>query len=303
MKILIFGARGQLGLQIKNDLKKSNKIICLNKDSKIYKADFRNPKNIIETISKIKPEIIINAAAYTSVDKSEVNKKLARTVNAITPNKISSICKKNNILLIHFSSDYVFSGIGNTPWLEKSLLRPKNYYGMTKKEADTKILLSGCKYVIFRTSWVYSENGNNFLNTIIKLSKNKKSLNVIDDQIGAPTSTKLISSAVKKVVVDYKKNKNESKFINQIYNIAPDGYISWFDFAIEIIRLLEKYKFKKKLKKENIFRISSKDYFQTAKRPLNSRLNTNKVKKVFDLKILPWQEYLKKILKIKLNKI
>ena len=301
LKILIFGAKGQLGVSLKQQLRHNNKIVSLHKDSKIHEANFNNSKNVVETIKKIKPDVIINAAAYTSVDNAELEKKIVKKVNSDTPHKIAIECKKNNILLIHFSSDYVFSGYGKRPWTEKSKLNPKNFYGKSKAYADKKILSSGCNYVIFRASWIYSEYGNNFVNTIINLSKKKKRIKVINDQIGSPSSTNLIALATEEVINDFRINKKNSKFINQIFNIASEGEVSWYGIAVEILSLLEKHNFKKKLLKKNILSISSKEYNQKAKRPLNSRLNINKLKKVFDLKILPWQEELKKVISKKLE--
>tara|TARA_B100002019_G_C21240221_1_gene585111 strand:- start:82 stop:1002 length:921 start_codon:yes stop_codon:yes gene_type:complete len=302
LNILIFGAKGQLGSKLLRELKTKYRVIGLHKDSKKYFGDFINPKKIIETITKIKPDIIINAAAYTKVDKAESNKKIAMTINSTTPCKIASICKKRNIFLIHFSTDYVFSGYGKNPWTENSKLKPINFYGKSKAEADKKISSSGCNYVIFRAAWVYSEDGNNFVNSIIKLSKIKKAIKVVNDQISSPSSTKFISSAVREVIKDFKINSSSSKYMNQIFNIAPNGEVSWHGFALEIVGLLEKFNVKKKLLSENIISLQSKDYNQIAKRPLNSRLNTNKLKKVFDLKILTWQEDLRKVIKRKFEK-
>lgn len=300
-KILILGSKGQLGIEIKNKLKNKYKVISLHKGSKKYCGNFLNEKKLLESIRKIKPNIIINAAAFTSVDSCENNRRVSKKINLAIPIKIAYEIKKMNSLLIHFSSDYVFSGRGKKPWNENSPTTPKNYYGFSKAECDRMITSSGCKYTIIRSSWIYGVKGKNFFNTIIELSRKKTELNVINDQIGAPTSTIFIAKAVEEIINDYLLNKNKSKFLNQIFHIVPEGFASWYEFAFQILANLEKMRFKKKLCKDKIIKVLSKDFPQKALRPLNSRLNINKAKKTFDLKFLTWQEDLENIIYLKLN--
>ena len=300
--ILLFGSKGQLGSEIKNHLKDKYKLISLHKRSIRYEGDFLKEKPLIDSIRKIKPKIIINAAAFTAVDDAENNKKITKIINELIPSKIAIETKKLNALLIHFSTDYVYSGIGKKPWTEKNKMIPKNYYGLSKSKGDKSIIKSGCKFIILRSSWIYSSNGKNFLNTMINLAKTKKSIHVISDQVGTPTSTLLLVKATDEIIKDYFNNKEFSKFLNNIFHLAPKGFVSWHGFSLEILNFLEKYNIKTKLKKENVISVNSKEYRQKARRPLNSRLNINKAKKMFDLKFLPWQEELHQILKLKLEK-
>ena len=300
-KILILGSKGQLGIEIKNKLKNKYKVISLHKGSKKYCGNFLNEKKLLESIRKIKPHIIINAAAFTSVDSCENNRGVSKKINLAMPIKIAYEIKKINSLLIHFSSDYVFSGRGSMPWGEKSKMSPVNFYGKCKALADQGIAYSGCNYVILRSSWIYSAHGKNFLNSILKLAKMRDTLRVVNDQIGAPTSTILIANAVCEIIKNYTLENNNSKFLKNTFNIVPDGYLSWYDYCCKIIKYLEKNKFKIKLKSKNIIGIKSKDFSQIAKRPLNSRLNNEKAKKMFDLNFVPWHEDLHQILKKKLH--
>ena len=300
-KILLFGSKGQLGKEIKKNISNDYKVYALHKHSRKYCGNFLENKKVIQSIRDIQPDIIINASAYTSVDDAEANRKAVKKINIITPQKIAYEASKINALLIHFSSDYVFSGRGKKPWNENSPTTPKNYYGFSKAECDRMITSSGCKYTIIRSSWIYGVKGKNFFNTIIELSIKKTELNVINDQIGAPTSTIFIAKAVEEIINDYLLNKNKSKFLNQIFNIVPEGFASWYEFAFQILANLEKMRFKKKLCKDKIIKVLSKDFPQKALRPLNSRLNINKAKKTFDLKFLTWQEDLENIIYLKLN--
>ena len=299
--ILLFGSKGQLGSIIKNHFKDKYKLISLHKRSIRYEGNFLNEKSLIDSIRKIKPKIIINAAAFTAVDDAENNKKITKIINETIPGKIAVETKKLNALLIHFSTDYVYSGIGKKPWTEKNKMIPKNYYGLSKSKGDKSIINSGCNFIILRSSWIYSSNGKNFLNTMINLAKNKKSIHVINDQVGTPTSAFLLVKATDEIIKDYFNNKESSKFLNNTFHLAPKGFVSWHGFSLEILNYLEKHNIKTKLKKENVISVNSKQYRQKARRPLNSRLNTNKAKKMFDLKFLPWQEELHQILNLKLE--
>ena len=285
--ILIFGKNGQLGKTIVSNLKEGFNVIKLTHISKIFCGDFKNNKGIENTINKISPDIIINASAYTNVDQAENQKKEAKQINSSILKVIAGAAKKNNSLLIHFSSDYVYSGNGNRPWKERDIKEPVNYYGKTKLSGDKLIQLSKCNYIIFRTAWVYSLEKNNFLKTMIKLMKSKKKISVINDQIGSPTSTTTLSMYTSYAINDYLKNRLSSKLINKTYNLTTDGFTSWYGFAVEIRKFLIKHGIKVTIKKINP--IPSNEYRQKAKRPLNSRLNKSKINKLFNLNLPKWQ--------------
>ncbi|MDC3144505.1 dTDP-4-dehydrorhamnose reductase [Pelagibacteraceae bacterium] len=301
VKILLFGKNGQVGKELQNCLNKNFELIPLSKDSIHNCGNFEITDGVIDSIRKINPDIIINAAAYTQVDKAETEIDKNYQINHITPAAIASELEGTQKLLIHYSSDYVFSGEGTLPWKENDNKKPLNEYGKAKLLGETEIKKSSCKFIILRPSWIYSSNNNNFLTTIIKLANEKKYLEVIDDQIGVPTSSNFVSKTTCKFIDYYINNLNSDKFINQCYNIVPNGETSWFYIAIEIVKQLRENNINTDLTIENIRKIKSKNYAQPAKRPTNSRLNTMKAKELFLEDFPRWENDIKMVVKNIIN--
>lgn len=301
IKILLFGKNGQVGKELQNCLKKNFQLISLSRNSIDYCGDFENVDGIINSIRKINPDIIINAAAYTQVDKAETEIHKNNQINHITPSAIASELKGTEKLLIHYSSDYVFGGEGKLPWKESDHKKPLNEYGKAKLLGETEIKKSSCKFIILRPSWIYSSNNKNFLTTIIKLANEKKYLDVIDDQIGVPTSSIFVSKMTHRFIDHYTNNFKSDNFINQCYNIVPDGETSWFNIAIEILEQLRKNNITTTLTIKNIRRIKSEDYMQPAKRPSNSRLNTMKAKELFLKDFSRWERDIKMVIRNIIN--
>ncbi|MBL79915.1 MAG: dTDP-4-dehydrorhamnose reductase [Nitrosomonadaceae bacterium] len=292
MKILLFGKKGQIGWELQRSLSLIGELVTLDFDDEELCGDFTRPKEIIKTINSVYPDIIVNAAAYTAVDKAESEPILAETINATAPKIIATEAQKIGAWLIHYSTDYVFNGNGTKPWKETDPTIPINVYGATKLAGEKSIINSGCKYLIFRTSWVYSTRGENFIKNIIHLAKNKDNLSIINDQIGAPTGAELLADVTAySICTAIRKPK-----VSGLYHIAAKGEISWYDYAKFILDQARQFKIKLKAQAENIQPVASRSFFQIAPRPENSRLNTKKIEHIFDFTLPLWQTGVTRIL-------
>lgn len=288
-KILLFGSNGQVGKTLVKEGIKNFDIIFFKSKKK---QDINNFQKIKKTIRDVKPKVIINAAAYTNVDMSEKHKKISRKTNYLAVKNLSNICKKLNIFLVHFSTDYVFGDSGSKILLENSAKKPINYYGYTKLESEKAIIKSNCNFVILRTAWVYSAYKNNFFYSIKNKLNLGINLKVVCDQIGTPTSALFLHTIVEKILNKLLKNNFN---IKKIFNTVPNGYVSWYQFSKHIKKSF-------KIKKTKIFKIRSVEYNSIAKRQLNSRLSNKKLKNYLNINIKDWMFYFNKTKKILLNK-
>ncbi len=288
MKIILFGSNGQVGSFLKTKLKKLGEVkACTRSD-----CDLENPEQIRQVIAEYKPDIIVNAAAYTNVDKAESDQAKAKLINATSQLAMAEEAKRLDAILISYSTDYVFDGSKNSPYIETDQTNPISIYGKTKLLGEDYIKNSGCRYVILRTSWVYSPDGHNFINTIIRLAKEKESLSVVNDQVGSPTSAEFIADATIKCVEKGINNENSG-----IYHLTSKGAVSWYEFAQYIVKFLTNQGEKFTLKVENIKAVSSSEYKTPAARPKYSVLNTSLIEKIFDVEIASWDHYVDKNLK------
>jgi dTDP-4-dehydrorhamnose reductase len=280
-KIIIFGKNGQIGSNLVKLLKEES-----NFDIKAYASndvDFSNLTQLSSFLENLSfyPDFIINAAAYTAVDKAEEEQELADLINHQAVKILADYSKKNNVKLIHYSTDYVFDGLGNEPFTEDNTqnLYPINIYGKTKLLAEKAIINSKAKYIILRISWIYDQEGKNFMNIIAKLAQEREVLTVISDQIGSPTSASFVASSTIKIIKQLLEYQDE--FPAGIYHLASNKYMSWYSFAIDIINTLKNDKVNLKVKK--IIPIKTCEYKTLAQRPLNSRLNCQKIFNFFKL--------------------
>lgn len=290
MKILLLGKDGQVGWELQRALAPLGELTALNRqgDNKLC-GDLSNFESLKKSIETLKPDVIVNAAAFTAVDKAETEQQLARDINTVAPGVIAEAAASIGALLIHYSTDYVFDGSGSTPWIEQDTPSPINYYGKTKLEGENLIKASGCQYLIFRTSWVYGLRGNNFIKTMLRLLSEKKLLNVIDDQVGTPTGADLIADITALVLSSIK----ETRQIKKIYHLAPRGETSWYEYA----KLILNYGVSSTCAEDIIIKpIPSKDYPLPAKRPLNSRLSTDQLSTDFSLYLPSWENGVKRVL-------
>ena len=280
--ILIIGSEGQLGQSFRSlEQKFTNyKFIFVSRDE----CDLSNQLSISEFFENKQFEVVINCAAYTSVDRAETESDLANQINHLAVKQLAEIAKLNESKFIHFSTDYVFNGDSKKPYLESDNVEPLNIYGKTKLRGDEAIqqVLSS-NSIIVRTSWVYSEHGNNFVKTILKLGRERKELKVIYDQVGTPTYARDLAKAVMMIIQS--KDFNAKKFKTNIFNFSNEGLCSWYDFAKKIIELDDITC--------NLSPISTEEYSSPTIRPQNCVLDKAKIKKFFGLNIPHWEDSLK----------
>lgn len=285
MLILLFGKNGQVGWELQRSLAPLAELIALDRHSQIHCGDLSNLTGIAKTVQELQPDVIVNAAAYTAVDKAESEPDLAQLINAKAPAVLAEAARNCGAWLIHYSSDYVFDGGGNTPWSENAAVNPLSVYGKTKLEGEQAIQASNCLQLIFRTSWVYAARGQNFAKTMLRLAQQREQLSVINDQIGAPTGAELIADITAHAIHTAK----DRPALSGIYHLAAAGQTSWFDYASHVFDFARGAGIELKLLQNGLQPIPTAQYPTPAQRPLNSRLNTEKLQSAFDLTLPAWQ--------------
>lgn len=290
MRILLIGCNGQLGSELGFKLNTLGELVAVNREQ----LNLVNPSEIRMFVDRIKPGIIINAAAYTNVDRAEVDHELCYQINVISSQILAECASQLNIPLIHYSTDYVFDGLKTGSYIESDLTNPQSYYGKTKCEGEEKVRLHP-KHIILRTSWLFSKYGENFLKTILMHIQNKDSLSIVSDQIGAPTSTSTLSDVTFKMIKLILESNNFKYF--GTFHATNSGETSWFNYAQFIASEAIELGVKVNCKPSQIQPISSSEYSAKAQRPLNSKLNCEKLKKTFMLELPNWQDEVKKVLR------
>ena len=297
MKILLLGKNGQVGWELQRSLAPLGELIALDRHPVDgLSGDLSDLDALRATIRKVKPDIIVNAAAYTAVDKAESETELADRVNGQASQVMAEEAASLGAWLIHYSTDYVFSGEGLTPWQETDAVAPVNHYGASKLAGEQAIIASGCKHLIFRTSWVYGARGNNFAKTMLRLAKDRDTLSVIADQIGAPTGADLIAD-VTALAIQQVQLRPE---LAGLYHLAASGDVSWHGYASHVIGFAKTNG--EELAVTTINPIDTTAYPTPARRPLNSRLNTQKLRDNFSLHLPDWQSGVTRMLMEVLNK-
>jgi len=290
MRILLLGAQGQVGTELQHSLALLGELISCDRQM----ANLEDIPALTSLIDHYSPTFIVNAAAYTQVDAAEIHHKKAHQINAVAVEAIATIAKKIDAFFIHYSTDYVFDGQKSGPYDENDESIPLNIYGQTKREGELAILNSGCSSLIFRTSWVHGLRGNNFIKTILKLATERSQLNIVSDQWGTPTSSQFIADvtaqAIKSIIF------SRHTFPHTLYHLTAKGETTWCDYAKFIVKTAQEIRWNNKLTPENIIPILSKDYATAAQRPLNSRLNTQRLESDFSLKIPSWEDQVKNTL-------
>lgn len=285
MKILLFGKNGQVGWELQRSLAPLGDLIALSRNSKELCGDLTDLNGIAKTVRTVAPDVIVNAAAYTAVDKAESETELAFTINAIAPEVLAKEAKRHNAWLVHFSTDYVFDGSGSKPKVETDLTAPLNVYGKTKLEGEQLINAANCCHLIFRTSWVYAALGNNFIKTMLRLALERSHLNIVDDQIGAPTGAELLADITAHTI----REAFHKPSLSGTYHLVASGETSWHGYAGLIFDFAEKAGIALKINPETIIPVCSTAFPTPAQRPLNSRMNTEKLQATFGLTLPNWQ--------------
>lgn len=291
MKILITGGNGQVGFELQRQFCLLGTVLAPTRQE----LDLADAAAVDKWLEAHQPELIVNAAAYTAVDKAEEEPELARRLNAELPAQLAEYSAERGQWLVHYSSDYVYPGSGQMPWQEQDATGPLSVYGQTKLEGDQAVQTSGCAHLIFRTSWVYSARGHNFMKTMLRLGREREALKVVSDQIGAPTPARLIAQvtalALHKGLTPHPSHLTPH-IPAGIYHLAPSGETSWQGFAQEIFRQATALGEELAITPEGVAAIPTAEYPTPAQRPLNSRLCCNRLEKALGITLPSWEEQL-----------
>ncbi len=294
MKLMVTGANGQVGWQLQRALAPLGEVFAFTR----LQMDLSAPESVAARVREIRPDVLLNAAAYTAVDKAESEPELARTVNAVAPSRMAQELALTGGLMIHYSTDYVFDGAHAEPYVEDDVTGPINVYGRSKLEGEQAIAESGCDYIILRTSWIYDVRGKNFLRTVLRLARERHELRMVDDQYGTPTWARSVAEATAAIVA---KIGGASSARKEIYHLTAAGSTTWAGFAQTILQeyseLLEWPaefgEFSGPLLAERVVPIASATYKAAARRPSNSRLSNAKLQRDFGLQLPDWHYLLR----------
>ena len=283
MKLLILGRDGQVGTALTHILAPLGAIAAYGRQG----ADFSHPDDLEGVVKREQPDVIVNAAAHTAVDKAESEPDLARLVNTDGPAVLARAAAETGAWLIHYSTDYVFDGSGTTPRVETDPTGPLSVYGVTKRAGEEAIVASGAKYLIFRTSWVHAPGGNNFIAKMLSLAQSRDELKVIDDQHGAPTSARLIAEVTRRAI---EQIANDRPIPSGIYHLVASGETTWNGYARFAIAEALKRGVPLKATPERVLPVPTSAFPTPARRPLNSRLSTLKLRDALDIDLPDWRD-------------
>jgi len=284
-RILVTGKQGQVGFELLRSLSVLGEVIAVGRDE----CDLAQSDQIERLLALHTPDIIVNAAAYTKVDFAEQDVKTANSVNAEAPEHLATWAFRNNALLVHYSTDYVFDGEKSGWYTEEDIAQPTSVYGRSKLGGEDAIRASGCKALIFRTSWAYGAHGENFLKTILHLAKERDSLRVISDQYGTPTAAFLIADITAQVLARYLRTENLIAFPFGTYHLTAAGETTWYEYARQVVSVAMRMGVQLNAKTDSILPIPAAEYETAAKRPTNSKLDTSKLQECFGLVLPKWQ--------------
>ena len=285
LKILLLGKNGQVGWELQRSLAPLGDLVALDRHSTDLCGDLGNLTGLAATVQQVRPDVIVNAAAYTAVDKAESEPGLARTLNALAPGVLAQEAAKLGALLVHYSTDYVFDGGGTRPWLETDMPAPLNVYGQTKLEGERLIQAAGLNHLIFRTSWVYAARGGNFAKTMLRLAQERDQLTVIDDQFGAPTGADLLADVTAHAIRQVRRSADDAG----LYHLVAGGETSWFGYSDYVLAQALRSSTAIKMRADKVTAVPSGAFVTAAKRPHNSRLATTRLQTTFGLSLPHWE--------------
>ena len=284
-KILLLGKNGQVGWELQRSLAALGNLTALDRHSTHYCGDLADLKGITDTVRSLRPDIIVNAAAHTAVDRAESEPELARALNALAPGVLADESEKIGAWLVHYSTDYVFDGSGSQPWQESDSTAPLSTYGSSKLEGERRIQAANARHLVFRTSWVYAARGGNFAKTMLRLAKERDQLTVINDQFGAPTGAELLADVTALAL----RCALSAPSLAGIYHLAAAGETTWYGYAQTVLAHAQQAGIALKAGPEAVIAVPTKAFPTPAQRPLNSRLNTQKLQTAFGLTLPDWQ--------------
>jgi len=292
MKILLLGKDGQVGWELQRALAPLGEVIACNR----HMADLEQPEILRQFVRDTAPQIVVNAAAYTAVDRAESEPERAMRVNAESVGVLAEEVKLLNGWLVHYSTDYVFDGSKDSAYLETDATAPQSVYGESKRAGELAIKFAGCKHLILRTSWVFAARGHNFAKTMLRLAKEREELKVVCDQIGVPTSAELIADVTALVLYRLRHDQSLAEYVSGTYHLVADGEVSWHSYAQYIIAEALRHGVVLKTRPERVHPIGTAEYPLPARRPANSRLNTQKLRDTFDVTLPSWQTHAQRMI-------
>jgi len=292
MKVLLTGATGQVGWELARSLQPLGEVVACDR----RRADLSDPAALAALVESIAPQLIVNAAAYTAVDRAEQEPELATTINGDAPGALAAAARRLGALFVHYSTDYVFDGSGDAPRDERAPVAPINAYGRSKLAGERAIAQAGGDWLVLRASWVYASRGSNFVRTMLRLGAERESLRVVADQIGAPTSARLIADATAQLVRQALDERGQGRFQSEVLHLSAAGETSWHGFAQAIFEGWRALAGADSLKLRGLVPIPTTDYPTPAARPLNSRLDCSRIRERYGLDLPDWREGLRLVL-------
>ena len=293
MRLLLLGKGGQVGWELQRSLAPLGELVALDHESTKFHADFGQPERLLETVRAVRPDVIVNAAAHTAVDKAESEPELARKLNATAPGVLAQAASELGALMVHYSTDYVFDGSGERPWNEADVTAPLSVYGRTKLEGEHLVARNCPKHLIFRTSWVYAARGGNFAKTMLRLAKEREKLTVIDDQFGAPTGAELLADATAHAIRETVRDHGKAG----LYHLVAGGVTSWNGYARFVLSQAQALGVELKAGPDAVEPVPTSAFPTPAKRPHNSRLDTSKFRQSFGLVLPSWEDGVARMLR------
>lgn len=295
MNILLLGRDGQVGWQLQRSLAPHGSVVACSR----AECDLADADQVQDVVRRHRPGVIVNAAAYTAVDKAEGDMVLARRINAEAPAILAREAAALGALLVHYSTDYVYDGEKAGPYVESDATNPQSVYGATKLAGEEAIAAAGCKSLVFRTSWVFGARGGNFVKTILRLARERDSLDVVDDQMGSPTPAALIATVTGVILAMLRQGRGVAEGERRLYHLAAARPVSWHEFARTIVGLAgSRPDFDLRLQAGAIRPVPSAAYPTPARRPRNSRLDCSRLEADFGLVMPDWQPYLERMLQL-----
>jgi len=294
VKIVLFGMNGQLGWELQRALAPLGELTALDVDGRgPLRADFSQPEALAATVRAVQPQVIVNAAAHTAVDRCESEPALAHAVNAAAPAVLAREARSIGAWLVHYSTDYVFDGSGTQPWPEDAAAAPLNVYGRSKLEGEQAVRASGCRHLLLRTSWVHAARGANFAKTMLRLAAERDRLSVVDDQIGAPTGAELLADLTAWML----RTALADAAVSGTYHAVASGETSWHGYATHVIEFARAAGQRLRVAPDAVVPVPSSAFPTPARRPLNSRLDTRKLRDTFGVHLPPWQHGVDRMLR------
>jgi dTDP-4-dehydrorhamnose reductase len=290
VKILLLGKNGQVGWELQRSLAPLGTLVALDRHSTEHCGDLLELTELAQTLRDLRPDVIVNAAAHTAVDRAETESELAHVLNALAPQVLAVEAAKLGALLVHYSTDYVFDGSGDMPWTEYDSTGPLNVYGSTKLDGEKRITHHCANHLIFRTSWVYAARGGNFAKTMLRLAKERDKLTVINDQFGAPTGADLIADVTAHAIVQRLRAGAQGQNLAGTYHLVASGTTTWHEYAKHVLAQARLIQPTLPLIASEVKPVASSAFPTPARRPHNSRLDTSKLQANFGLNLPPWQQ-------------